>query len=141
MPLSSPQIHSKLFIHLLLIIHAPSRHQYHHSIIHPSKISDPSITHLLGVIHVSTCPSDSPVLHILTTSSIHVSVLSVWGGRGGNREGDMNMNRIYSPCSQGTLQGETHPHTLWVLYGRNTERGSVCYTKQGCFTGKVTCEA
>lgn len=111
------------------------------SIVTPSSvppISDPSITH----IHVSTCPSDSPVLHLLTTSSIHVSRLNVCAaGRGGSREGDVNVNQLYSPCSQGTFQGETHPHTLWALCGRHTERGSICCTKQGYFTEKVTCEA
>lgn len=90
---------------------------YLHSIIHLSKINNPSITYMLIITHLSTYPSNSPIFHVLTKSthptthppiqpSPHPSIISVWGCITGRV---MPTWIGHSPSSQGSIQGETHP--------------------------------
>lgn len=115
---------------------------HHSNIVTPSSIppNQWSTHHPSPCIHSSIWLTSTPRTDHFIHPCVYVKCVCV-AGRGGNREGDAKVDQTYNPCSQGTFQGETHPRTLWALCGRKTERGSICYTKQGCFTEKVTCEA
>lgn len=93
------------------------------SLHHPSlQISDPPITHL----HVSTHPSDSPVLPVLTTSSIHVSMWSVCVWRGGVVTGRVMQRWIgHIIPAHKELSREKHTHVLCGLCVVGRQRGEV----------------
>lgn len=118
----------------LYIIQPPCLFTYHLTTQNQS-----NIPHLV-IVHLSTNPLDSPMLHVLTHSIHHLhpsthlsiylsihpsllpSILGVWRGVIG---WVMQTLIRYSPCLRGTIHGETYSYTSWVKGDGSIQRGNI----------------